>query len=129
MSHCELFLSEHSVGVDCGDRGHQAALANRAKGAPSWGQIVRGHDEGGERDFLDGLPIHCGDVVELQGIEYRSDEYGEYTLKLSTGAPVRYELTTTANGQVVVLYGSVAGHEFTSPGEQWMRFRWPERRS
>jgi hypothetical protein len=122
---CELLLSEHE-GLDaCDDPEHREALARRREGAPSWSPIVRGTDAGGPRDFLDGEPIHCGDVIELQGIEYRGDDYGEYTVKKPTGARVRYELS---RGDAVVLYTSVMGHEFTSPLAPWMRFRWPERR-
>jgi hypothetical protein len=121
---CDSLLSEHTPDTQCEDAEHRAALARRADGAGSWSPIVRSRTEGGPRDFLDGEPINCGSGLELQAIEYRSDDYGEFTVKLPSGVRVRYELD---RGEIV-FYGGIAGHEFTSPHHAWMRFRWPERR-
>jgi hypothetical protein len=129
MKICDRFLDEHDILIGCADPEHRAALARRAAGAPSWGQLVR-EDEGanGFRDYLDGEPIHCGAGLELQAIEYRSDDYGEYVLKLPTGVRVRYELDWPPRGdRQVVLHAGIAGHEFTARHETWMRFRWPPR--
>lgn len=127
MDHCDLFLSDHiDVGEStCADVAHRTALARRAEGAPSWSPVVRRADGEGWRDHLDGQPIHCGDRLELQGIEYRSNDYGEYTLKTATGALVGYELTWGTEGAVPMLHSSVVGHEFMTRLEPWMRFRWP----
>lgn len=123
---CDLLISEHN-GL-CGDAEHRAALARRAAGAPSWSPLKRRREHGDFRDYLDGAPIHCGAGLELQSIEYRSDDYGEFTLKLATGVRVRYELAWPPGGadRQIVLHGSIGGHEFTTMAEAWMRFRWPE---
>ena len=118
---CDLFLDEHARGRDCGDAAHEAAIARRAEGAPSWSSIERREEHGSWRDYVDGEPVHCGAVLELQGIEYRADDYGEFTVKLPTGVRVRYE----HNRGDVTLYSAIAGHEFASAHQKWMRFRWP----
>lgn len=82
-----------------------------------------------DRHFLDGEPIHCGTALELQAIEYRYDDYGEYHAVLPRGIRVRYELDGPGSlAQRVVLHVNVEGHEFTSRLLGWMRFRWPKRR-
>lgn len=131
---CDLSLSEHDTSAGCGDAEHRAALALRAAGAPAWSPIVRRHDHGDFRDYLDGKPIHCGTGLELQAFEYRSDDFGEYTMKLPAGVRVRYELEWPRAGEKpadrrVVLHTVISGHEFTSPLEKWMRLRWPERKT
>lgn len=122
---CDLFLDEHTL--PCGDQRHQVALANRRAGAPEWSPIVRGNDGGGMRDFLDGQPIHCGTGLELQTIEYRSDDYGEYTVRLETAVHVRYEMAWGGDRKAV-LYTVVGGHVFHVDANDWMRFRWTVRR-
>lgn len=122
---CDLFLDEHTPGVACDNARHQTALTARASGAPSWSALEPGIEAGGRRDFLDGQPIHCGDVLELQGMTWHADDFGEYTVRLATGVPVRYELA----GGSVMLHTLVAGHEFVSGLQTWMRFRWPRSRS
>lgn len=115
-------------------RRRRARAAEReAKMAPPWSPIVRKRVAGDFRDHLDGEPIHCGDMLELQGVETKSDDHGTYDARLTTGAVVRYELAhverTKENpwGRVVVLYASVAGHSVNFPAEPWHRFRWPRR--
>jgi hypothetical protein len=128
---CEMSLGEHEPDDHCDDPGHaKALLVRRQAKAASWSPIVLGQDRGGWRDFLDEQPIHCGSGLELQALEYRSDDYGEYTVALDRGALVRYEVEwyqapPGARPHRVVLYSSVAGHSFTARHEAWMRFRWP----
>lgn len=128
---CDRFLNEHDFLIPCVDPKHRAALARRAGGAPGWSPIVRGEDGGGVRDYLDGRPIHCGVGLELQAIEYYSDDYGDYVLKLPTGVRVRYELAWYPNATEAdqtrhpVLYGSIGGYEVSMRYEDGMRFRWP----
>jgi hypothetical protein len=129
-TNCELLLSEHASDDRCSNPEHQKALERRRAGAPAWSSIVRGKDAGGDRDFLDGEPISCGSALELQSMEYRADDYGEFTVKLAGGTPVRYELAAPARNESrrqIVLYASVGGHEFATSHEAWMRFRWPRR--
>lgn len=92
MPKCDLLFGGHDRTDVCEDLGHRAALARRREGAVSWSAIVRRSDDGGRRDFLDGDPLHCGAGLELQAIEWRDDDYGSYTVRLATGARVRYEL-------------------------------------
>lgn len=121
---CDLSLSEHGRN-DCADPGHAKALETRRAGAPPWSALIR-RDEGvnGWRHYLDGQPIHCGTGLELQSIEWKADDYGEFTVRQPAGVRVRYE----TSGDHVVLYADIGGHEFTCGAEPWMRFRWPERR-
>ncbi len=128
---CDEFLSDHRAdGTTCNDEGHRAALARRAAGAPAWHPIVRGRDGGGVRDFLEGKAITCGSSLELQAVEYRDDDYGSYQLSLPTGVIVRYEVDRPLNADgEVILYGDLAGHDFTARHHDGMRFRWPRRES
>ena len=134
MKSCELFLDEHN-GVECDDADHRAALRRMAErateSAAPWSPIVRGDDRGGLRDHLDGKPIHCGATLELQAFENRDDDLGGYTVKLPTGALVRYELgIPVADGRrAIELYASIAGYTVILPHEKGMRFRWPRRDS
>ncbi len=127
MGSCDLSIYDHDTLIRCDDAAHRAALARRAAGAPSWSLLERRHEHDDFRDYLDGKPIHCGTGLELQAIEYRSDDYGEYIVKLPTGARVRYELAWPPGSpeRRVMLHGSIGGHEFVAVHEQWMRFRWP----
>jgi len=117
---CELMLFEHAG--PCDDPEHVKALARRSVGAAQWGKIERRYEHGDLRDYVNDDPIHCGDQLELQAVEYRADDYGEYMLYLESSVLVRYELSSARNP---VLYTGVAGHTFTSRHEAWMRFRWP----
>lgn len=87
----------------------------------------------GDRHYLAGEPIHCGEAVMLQSIKYEYDADGnERVVRLETGVRVRYELVWIKDwsglNERVRLHAQVGGHEFVAPLEQWMRFRWPERR-
>ena len=129
MSSCDLFLDEHNG--SCGNPAHLAAMANRAQGAHPWGEIERRVGAGDFRDHLDGVPIHCGQSLEVQTIEYRSDDYGEYTVRRDSGLLVRYEIAWMPEGKQPMLHLTTGGgYEFTKllvlPSS--MRFRWPKRR-
>lgn len=78
------------------------------------------------RQYLDGEPVHCGDALELQHTESRSDEYGEFSVPLQKGTVVRYEATFRSGLVSFSLHTSIGGHEFVAIGEQWLRFRWPK---
>jgi hypothetical protein len=132
---CDLFLDEHDEhsadGPPCGDKAHQVALANRRAGAAPWFEIERGRDGGGDRDFLDGKPIHCGSGLELQILDHRSDDYGEYSVRLGSGVDVRYELSWEADRdgkRRIDLYTTLGGYEFAIAFDSFMRFRRPVRR-
>lgn len=123
---CDLLLGEHDDSLlRCSNAEHRTALERRSGGAPKWSTLERRHKHGDFRDYLDGTPIHCGEGLELQAIEYRSDDYGQFALPLATGVHVRYELDW--RDQKVTLYGSLGGHEFTIEARGQMRFRWPAR--
>jgi hypothetical protein len=115
------------------DPRHTAALRLRHSGAPSWGRLDLKTDGGGWRHFLEGGAIHCGAGLELQAIEWQSDDYGEFTLRTSTAVRVRYEVEwlreppTKGPPWRAVLYHSTGGHTFKTTLEGWMRFRWPSR--
>lgn len=149
MPACDRFLDEHGLNDTCTDPQHREALARRRAGAAPWSTVQTGNDApsgdpAGWRQFLDGKPIHCGQLLELQGREFSSDDYGEIMLLKPTGILVRYEVAWTAEaaprrsreewaalkagGRVPMLHLSIDGYEFTKPLEDWMRFRWPERR-
>lgn len=118
---CDLMLFEHSG--PCADPNHRAALERRAAGsAAKWGEITRRHEHGDIRDYLKGEPIHCGDMLELQSVEYKADDYGEWVFYLDKSVTVRFELSGTRNP---VLYANIGGHTFAARLEAWMRFRWP----
>lgn len=101
---------------------------SRDRGAALWHALIR-EDYGGDsfRDFVDGSPVSCGASLELQDIEWRSDDDGDYRIALATGARVRYEIEWTPTKRPV-LYAVVAGYDFVGEVKPWMRFRWPERR-
>lgn len=128
---CDLMLFEHDR--SCDNPKHNEALARRAAGAPKWYAIERREDEGGFRDFLDGhhrgpssVAIHCGETIELQAIEFRDDDFGEYTLFLNKGIRVRYEANLSRADGGIWLYTNIDGHRFQMRHEGWMRFRWPQ---
>lgn len=95
----------------------------------AWSPLVLRHELGGLRHYLDGKPVHCGAGLELQHTDTKSDDYGDFTVPIQAGTVVRYEasLCGRAEDAVVTLYADIGGHDFTAPGEPWMRFRWPRR--
>jgi hypothetical protein len=127
MPDCDLMLMEHEDAGDrtCAKPAHRDALqARRAAKEGKWSPIVRGHDSGGKRDFLDGKPVHCGATLELQAVETREDDYGQFSVWTQVGVRVRYELEPNKG---ITLYAAVAGFNFTHRHDDWMRFRWPRR--
>jgi len=128
---CDLMLFEHTG--PCDNPRHREALKRRAAGAPKWHPIERQEEYSGFRDYLNGhdnsgvaVPIHCGEQIELQAVEYRSDDFGEYTLFLDKGIRVRYEADLSSADGGIWLYAYIDGHEFRARHEAWMRFRWPQ---
>jgi hypothetical protein len=124
-------LHEHTD--PCADPEHRAALARRAAGSPKWHALERNEGAGGYRDFLHGhdssgraVPVHCGETLELQAIEFKGDDFGGYTLFLNKGIRVRYEADLSRADGGIWLYACIAGHEFRLRYESWMRLRWPE---
>lgn len=101
------------------------AARKRDKGNP-WAALTIRHEPGGLRHYLNGLPVHCGAGLILQAIEYRSDDYGEWSHALSRGTRVRYEAAIGDTEIRATLHADVAGHEFVGRLEAWMRFDWPE---
>jgi hypothetical protein len=119
---CDLMLYEHTA--PCDDPNHAEALKRRAAGASQWGKISRLCDVGGPRDFLDGKPIPCGTMLELQAVEYQADDYGEYMLYSDNSVAVRYEADLSVPEGRSRLHAVIGGHEFLAGCEPWMRFRW-----
>lgn len=112
----------------------EAARAKRDKGTP-WAQFTLRREPGGLRHYLEGKPIHCGYALELQRVTYKSDDYGEYSVFVQECDVVRYEAQILPagpgrrDGEIrATLHADVGGHEFVARLEEWMRFRWPERR-
>src|SRR5437868_4868265 len=67
------------------------AAAKRDRGTPWSALDVRRETGGLLRHYLDGRPVHCGAGLELQRITFKSDDYGEYSIAMQEGTPVRYE--------------------------------------
>lgn len=84
-------------------------------------------ESGGLRHYLDGEPVHCGAGLELQSIEHRSDDYGEFIEFLQQGVPVRYEASQDGKAIRASLYAGKGGHCFSTAHDDWMCFRWPRR--
>lgn len=102
----------------------EIAAAKREKGQP-WSALELRRESGGLRHYLDGEPVHCGDVLELQAIGYRSDDYGEYIVSLQRGSAVRYEASWRSGDLLATLHAAVGGREFVASVTDGMRFRWP----
>jgi len=89
---------------------------------------VLDRDAGGLRHFVDGQPVHCGYLLELQSVERIYDDEGDWTLRyLDEWTPVRYEASLWRREEcVVTLYADVGGHTATLRHWEGMRFRWPK---
>lgn len=134
--HADCFLDEIMEGKACsgGDPANcpavKAAEVRRRARAGEWSELEVRDEGGGQRHYLDGQAIHCGAMIEIQALEYKSDDYGEYTVCLQRGRLVRYELAwpikPTSLDDRVVLYIEVDGHTFTAAGAG-KRYRWPRR--
>ncbi len=132
MSGCGGWFYDH---LDAGDEGclsdaeHDQALKRRREAkAGAWRELRAAVQGTSTRHFLDGQPINCGRSIELQSIEYRSDDFGEFLAYLDQGVAARYEVQHTPAGIRPMLHVIVHGHEFTAAVESWMRFRWPVKR-
>lgn len=125
-SHTCCALTDHCGGANCPAR--EAAIRRTLAQEMQWGQLQLGHDGGGRRHYLDGKPVHCGTLLEMQVVEHKDDDYGGYTAPShKPGVLVRYEASLAGGGPIrVELYADVGGHTFTaSLGTH--RFRWPKR--
>ncbi len=121
---CRICIPEDAP--TCEDAEHALATERRAASAGAqWSSIDFG---GGYRVSLEGRSISTGDGLELQSIVHRLDDFGHYIDYLPEGTLVRYEIVCNDQGAWPMLYGSIGGHQFTSPLESWMRFRWPRPR-
>ncbi|MCC6812289.1 MAG: hypothetical protein IT381_33010 [Deltaproteobacteria bacterium] len=99
----------------------------RARFEGAWHVLEARRDElNGWRHYLGGAPVHCGESIELQAMEAKYDDYGEYSAYKPDGIVVRYEASLRGDTPVVTLYAFIKGHLFTKPLESWMRFRWPK---
>lgn len=101
---------------------HRRRRAGERQGA--WSPLELRREPSGPRHYLDGKPVHCGDGVELQALEYRHDDYGEYTVPVQRGVAVRYE-ARLVDPPTVSLHHLLEGHAFSSSLTDGMRFRWP----
>jgi hypothetical protein len=112
-----------SIGGVCPrEPARQARLRQQAGG---WSALVPRAEDGGCRHYLDGKAVHCGELLELQEIGERTDDYGSFTVPLQRGALVRYEARFVGAEPEVTLYATVAGRTFATAGTAGMRFRWP----
>lgn len=104
-----------------------AEARRRAQGV-RWSTLETRDEGSGERHYLDGEPIHCGDAIEMQAFELKADDYGEYEAYLQRGQVVRYELAwpskPTDLDHRAMLYANVGGHSFTASAVG-KRYRWP----
>lgn len=108
----------------CPEEKYRRMIAQRDTGTP-WSELEVRREPGGLRHYLDGRPVHCGTALELQAVEYKEDDAGDYTRALPRGAVVRYEATQNGVTINATLHRDVDGHEFGARCEAWFRFRWP----
>lgn len=143
---CAICWEEDTLACKRADHAQASILRAKLRGRP-WSMLVVHTESGGKRAFdpaielvygdrhyLDGRPIHCGDALELQHIAVRSDDFGEFTTYLDKATLVRYEVEHTYNknrtpmsGRIAVMYTSVAGRSFRTVIDGGCYFRWPER--
>ena len=85
----------------------------------------------GERQYLNGLPIHCGAALVLQHTSVLSDDFGEFPSHLDVGTEVRYEIehksVDVGTVRIPVMYVSVGGRGFKAVIDPYCHFKWPER--
>lgn len=125
--HDDCFVSRPCEGGNpstCRFEPARRARAQQKQG--EWGRLVVKQEPGGLRHYLEGRPVHCGVGLELQQVAEKSDDWGEFTVPQQVGTIVRYE-ATQAGGLTATLHALVAGYEFVTSAEPWMRFRWPRR--
>lgn len=121
--HESCWLDENCGADDC-----PAVVTNRMRAAArgrEWGPLVLSQDAGGQRHVLDGKPVHCGAMIQLQACETRDDDRGSYMVYLQRGTLVRYEAALHLDPPVVRLFGDLSGYEFSAVLGMSMRFRWP----
>lgn len=99
------------------------AAASRNAGSP-WDQLETQRECGGLRHYLSGTAVHCGNILTLQAIETRYDDYGSWLVYLERGTTVRYEAAFHDQAIRATVHTMVGGHEFVARLEAWMRFTW-----
>lgn len=143
--HDDCSFHDEVCEVDPATCRHEAARQRRKREKQGgWSRLELRRDDGGLRHYLDGEAVHCGRGIELQAVEEKHDDYGEYSVPLQRGVVVRYEASLNRVEQLhriaskqldadelarrgVTLYTDVAGHEAVITFEAWLRFRWPVR--
>lgn len=95
-------------------------------------QLRLGDDGGGWRQYLNGEPISCGTLLELEEHSYTITRGGnEEFAPTGNWIPVRYEVAwrtdprTSRTIRVPMMHKRVGGYEFTCPIEDHHKFRWP----
>lgn len=124
-THRECWFGEPCAAGRPDDCPKTIAARQRDKGTP-WSALELRRDAGGLRHYLDGEPVHCGEGVLLQAIEYRDDDYGSWSRALPRGTRVRYEAAMGEMEIRATLHAICEGHEFVARLEKWMRFRWAD---
>lgn len=122
---CEAWKVNPKAGASTCPKEPAREMRRKAK-AGQWSALVLRQEAGGMRHYLDGKPVHCGDGLEIQMLEMKADDYGEYPVPQPKGIPVRYEAAFRSQQISWSLHRDVGGHEFTAVGETWHRFRWPK---
>lgn len=102
---------------------------NRAQ-LGQWSVLHVREETSGARHYLDGQPVHCGELIELQEIDHHADDYGDFTRPTQRGHVVRYEASfPRGEAPRATLHTSVAGRSVVLALDASMRFRWPGRAS
>lgn len=91
------------------------------------GRLVLDRDAGGHRHVLDGQPVPCGTVLELQAMRRVTDDGDEWLEPTDQWLPVRYEATLAdrADDVRVHIFATAAGRTARIEWSPDMRFRWP----
>lgn len=116
-----------STRKNCGAEDCPAAAAERRREDAergAWSPLTpptRDGTEHGSYYHLDGRPIGCGALLELQQQAGEVDDYGMYRRLLQEGLRVRFELQAGKPALHIFVGGHIAFIAYTD----WLRFRWP----
>lgn len=93
------------------------------------GQLCLVREDGGWRHYLQGQPVHCGEGVELAGVDWVEGIGDAPQRKLSSPrrwTRVRYESPLASEQKPpALLYTMVDGHSAIITADPGMVFRWP----